>query len=116
MSTSSMGTEQTNTSLNVKEPMSELSSTELKQTNEQFQDSPIFIRGNEKSGYFGTIGQYKMTETYENLYDLITELENPSLALIIRIMTIMIESASKLLKWDEQAKQTNTPISNNTSL
>lgn len=95
MSASKTATGLLNTQNNGNEPTQETSSHQ--QTNEQFENSGVWIRGNADTLWYGTCGNYRITEPM--LYDDVKiELNSPSVATIMRLMIILMDAKEKYPK------------------
>lgn len=79
-----------NTEQNANESSKKTSSE--KQVNEQIKDSPIWIRGNDESGYFATLGDYRITDENKDYDQVMEEVMMPDMPMICRIITVMIDS------------------------
>lgn len=93
---------------NVHPYMQKTSSAEL-QTNEQW-DEVFWIRGNEETGYFATLGSYQITTKMETRNEVADELNQPSASTVIAICIAQSESREEYKKLTEngQIPTTNT--------
>lgn len=92
MHTHKTATDTLNTQTNANESTNEASST---QTNEQWGNTPIWIRGNSETGFYATIGNYRITEPHAHFDEIVNMLYHPKLELIMTLISTMIEANEK---------------------
>lgn len=93
MSTSKTATEQLHTQTNAEGSTKATSS--LKQVNEEYDDSGIWVRGNDETGYTATIGNYRITDIQKTSAEVVNYLNTPDAGLIARIFGALIECWEK---------------------
>lgn len=93
MSTSRTATEQLHTQSNAEESTKTTSS--LKQINEEYDESGIYVRGNDETGYAATIGNYRITDIQKTSAEVVDYLNQPDAGLIARIFGALIECWEK---------------------
>lgn len=93
MSTSRTATEQLHTQTNAEESIKTTSS--LKQINEEYDESGIYVRGNDDTGYAATIGNYRITDIMKTSGEVVNYLNEPDAGLVTKIFGALIECWEK---------------------
>lgn len=86
-----------NTQQNVENTEYKKSSNEEIQTNEKIEHTPFYVRGNEKTGYFITLGDTRITETYETPLRAIGEVEPKNWNFMTTVISVITEKVTNEL-------------------
>lgn len=83
------------------------------QTNEEYAGTPLMLRGNEETGYYATLGAYKLTENFTTLDNLKNILNQTNIRLIIAIAMTIAQTEIKInedtKKLTEQLEKSEIP-------
>lgn len=83
--------------LNIQNNVEESTKTTSLQTNEQYGKTPLWIRGNDDTGYYVTIGAKRITDPYITKENVIKLLKKPDLELILNLIVTVSESTLNIL-------------------
>lgn len=72
--------------------------------NEQFQNTPIWIRKHNDKGYFATMGNGRISDFYDKKSDLLEDITFADTKTIIQICATMIDAALTLIN-EENKKE-----------
>lgn len=73
-------------------------------TNEQIENTPFYIRGNEALGYFLTMGDTRITELYEDELSARLQIDHTNWNFTTTVMATIIEKILNQMQIDMQAK------------
>lgn len=70
----------------------DVSNPESQYITQQYQNTPIWIRGNSTDGYFLTVGDYRLTDALPTIGDLEKLLKRRDLNLLVMLISAIVET------------------------
>ena len=82
-------------------------------TNEKIENTPFFVRGNDKMGYFITLGDTRISELYEDEISARLQVNNNNWNFITTVIATITEKILNQMQIEAMAKANELTNSNN---